>query len=114
LMLPDSSINPRKAASEPHMFVDTGVPRLFRAVYSLGGERARIVIKVAGGGRFFDTDHAFNIGQRNLAALHTLLAGHGYAPHAIDVGGTSSRTLRLEIATGYVTISSPGTSPYRL
>jgi chemotaxis protein CheD len=32
-MLPLSKINPEKARSNPFMFVDTGVPRLFRAIY---------------------------------------------------------------------------------
>lgn len=99
---------------EPHMFVDTGVPRLFKAVYELGGDRSRLVIKVAGGGQFFDADRAFNIGRRNQEALQALLARNGYSAHAMDVGGTCSRTFRLDMSSGSVTISSPGTSPYHL
>ena len=39
LMLPDSSIDATKAAKHPFMFADTGLPRLFHAVYALGGEK---------------------------------------------------------------------------
>jgi chemotaxis protein CheD len=114
LMLPDSTINPDKAAAEPYMFVDTGVPRLFKAVYSLGGDRSRVVVKVAGGAQFFDSQGSFNIGERNCRALQALLARNGHSIHATAVGGASSRTLRLDLSNGLVSISSPGLKPYAL
>lgn len=114
LMLPDSTINLEKATAEPYMFVDTGVPRLFKAVYSLGGDRSRVVVKVAGGAQFFDSQGSFNIGERNCLALQALLARNGHSIHAQDVGGTSSRTLRLDLSNGIVSISSPGLKPYPL
>jgi chemotaxis protein CheD len=114
LMLPDSSINPQKAATHPFMFVDTGVPRLFKTVYSLGGERGRVIIKVAGGAQFFNAGQPLNIGERNQHALRALLAQNGYSARAEDVGGTCSRTLRMDLSDGNVTISSPGASPYPL
>jgi chemotaxis protein CheD len=110
LMLPDSAINPQKAAIQPCMFVDTGVPRLFKAVYNLGGDRSQVIVNVAGGAQFFDSNRTFNIGGRNLDALHELLARDGHSIHAEAVGGTSSRTLRMNLSNGSVTISSPGLS----
>jgi chemotaxis protein CheD len=114
LMLPDSSINPQRAAAEPYMFVDTGVPLLFKAVYNLGGDRFRVVVKVAGGAQFFDPNRSFNIGERNCGALHALLARKGYSIHAEAVGGVCSRTVRLDLSNGNVTISSPGVNLCRL
>jgi chemotaxis protein CheD len=114
LMLPNSKINPQRAEAEPYMFVDTGVPRLFKAVYSLGGERFRVIVKVAGGAQFFDPNRAFNIGERNYEQLHALLARNGYSIHVQDVGGTCSRTVRLDLASGRLTVSSPGITPYVL
>lgn len=114
LMLPDSSISPEKAATQPHMFVDTGVPRLFKSVYSLGGDRSRVLVKVAGGAQFFNKNDTFNIGERNFNALQALLAKNGYSIHAQEVGGFCSRTLRMDLSNGTVTISSPGLNPTRL
>ena len=108
LMLPDSKIDSAKAASAPFMFVDTGVPRLFHAAYNLGADRGRLVVKVAGGAQLLDQQGIFNIGSRNIDALEKLLAQNGLKAHAWDVGGLSSRTLRLDLTTGLVTIKAPG------
>jgi chemotaxis protein CheD len=114
LMLPNSAINPRRAETEPYMFVDTGVPRLFKTVYALGGERSRVIVKVAGGAEFLDPNRTFNIGERNYGQLRALLERNGYSIQAEDVGGTWSRTMRLDLSSGRVTISSPGINPYEL
>ena len=63
VMLPDSKIDSAKAVTAPLMFVDTGVPRLFQAVYNLGADRSRLVVKVAGGAQLLDQAGMFNIGE---------------------------------------------------
>ena len=114
VMLPDSNIDTAKAATAPFMFVDTGVPKLFQAVYNLGGDRRRLVLKVAGGSQFLDQDGVFAIGLRNWRALNNLLGRNGWAAHAQDVGGLSSRTLRIDLSDGKVFIKRPGAEAYNL
>lgn len=114
LMLPDSKIDQNKAQTAPYMFVDTGVPRLFHAVYGLGGEKSRLVVKVAGGAQFMDEKQLFNIGTRNLAALQQIFARNNIVMHAQDTGGTTCRTMRLDLETGKVSIQSPGMEQYLL
>ena len=114
LMLPDSTIDAAKAVSAPFMFADTGVPRLFHAAYNLGADRSRLVIKVAGGAQLLDQQGIFNIGSRNFAAFGKLLAQNGLRAHATDVGGLSSRTVRLDLTNGQVSVNTPGTNLYLL
>lgn len=114
LMLPDSAINVSRASKQPDMFVDTGVPRLFHAAYALGAEKRRLVVKVAGGAQFLDDQRIFNIGQRNIEALQKILSANGVNVAAHDVAGIASRTVRMELATGRVTIQSPSKAPYTL
>lgn len=114
LMLPDSRIDPRKAVTAPFMFVDTGVPRLFKTVFNLGGDRFRLIIKVAGGAQFLGGQRTFNIGERNIRAFEEIIIRNGLAIHARDLGGFNSRTLRFELATGKVSIHSPGNHPRQL
>ena len=114
LMLPDSGIDAEKAEKMPYMFVTTGVPRLFHAVYNLGADRRRVVVKAAGGSQLLDEKGIFNIGQRNYQALTAILSRNGHSIQAWDIGGNTSRTLRFDLETGRVTIKCPGTNPYFL
>ena len=114
IMLPESKIDATKAANMPYMFVDTGVPRLFHAAYNLGAERSRLVLKVAGGAQLLDQEGIFNIGIRNFAALEKLIAQNGLRIQMADVGGLSSRTMRLDLTTGNISIKTPGANPYPL
>jgi chemotaxis protein CheD len=114
VMLPDSTISPEKAATRPHMFMDTGLPRLFHAVFALGANRQQLVVRMAGGAQVLGDQQLFQIGARNVRAAQDMLARNGVGLHAQDVGGCVSRTLRLKLATGTVMVHSPGSSPYAL
>lgn len=114
LMLPDSTIDTAKADDRPAMFVDTGVPRLFHAVYAMGGDKSRLVVTVAGGAELLDSKRIFNIGARNAKATLELLARNGVTPRSTDVGGHESRTIRLDVPTGTVTVVTPGKEPRKL
>lgn len=114
LMLPDSSINPGKGITNPFMFVDTGVPQLFHAVYSMGGEKSRLIVRVAGGAQFLDEKRVFNIGERNFVALEAILARNGVKITSTEVGGRVSRTIRLNLGTGLLTVQVPGSPSFAL
>ncbi len=105
-MLPLSRINLEKARKNPYMFVDTGVPMLFKALYKMGGEKRRMVVKAAGCGRPLGNNEMFKIGERNYMVLKKLLWKNNVLLEAEDIGGSASRTVHFDIATGRVTISS--------
>ena len=107
-MLPLSKINPAKAEANPFMFVDTGVPALFRALYEIGGQKSRMVIKAAGCGNPLGKNEMFKIGERNYTVLRKLLWKNNMLLETEDVGGTASRTIHFDIASGQTVISSNG------
>ena len=111
VMLPSSAIDAEKAARNPAMFVDTGVPMLFRRSYELGAKKERLVVRVAGGAHSGATedDDPFQIGKRNFLTLRKLLWKNNVLVHAHDVGGwQTSRTMRLDLASGEVTVKANG------
>jgi chemotaxis protein CheD len=112
IMLPLSTIDPSKASSNPYMFVDTGVPRLFLECYKLGAQKNRVVLKVAGGAssKANPEDDYFEIGKRNFIMLRKLLWKNGVLIKAHDVGGSDSRTMSLAVVTGDVTLKINGTT----
>ena len=112
VMLPLSTMEPARAQANPFMFVDTGVPALFRECYRLGARKERMIVKVAGGGFNGPTDRAdhFEIGKRNLLTLRKLLWKNGVLLQGEDVGGVNlPRTMRLNVATGAVILTVNGT-----
>ncbi|MFT5368514.1 MAG: chemotaxis protein CheD [Candidatus Latescibacterota bacterium] len=106
IQLPLSTIDVQKGIDRPCMFVDTGIPLLFEEAYRLGAVKSRIHLKVAGGAQFLDIGGKFRIGERNFAILRKMLWKNSVLIEGQDVGGTISRTLFLDIATGEVTIRS--------
>ncbi len=107
-MLPLSKINPQKAAANPYMFVDTGVPELFKNVYGLGGQKSRLVVKAAGCGQPLGNNEMFKIGERNYTILKKLLWKNNVLLEAEDVGGIASRTVHFDLSSGRTVVSSGG------
>ncbi len=108
-MLPLSSINPEKAQANPAMFVDTGVPLLFRALYERGAQKSRLLVKAAGCGAPMGKNEIFKIGERNYTVLKKLLWKNNILLAAEDIGGNQSRTLHFDLDTGEVVVASNGT-----
>lgn len=100
LMLPESSLDATKAERNPYMFADTGIPLLFRQAYAAGAEKKRLVVRVAGGAQVMDDKGVFNIGKRNCLSVRKVLWRAGVTIAAESVGGTESRTVRLEMSSG--------------
>ncbi len=108
-MLPLSTINPEKAAANPYMFVDTGVPRLLTEFFKAGGRKQNMVVKVAGGAAIGALDRGtdfFAIGSRNMVVFRKVLWKNGLMIKAADVGGSRPRTVSLAIGTGEMLIRS--------
>lgn len=103
-MLPLSKINLQKAESNPFMFVDKGVPLLFKTVYQMGGQKQRLIVKAAGCGSPLGKNAMFKIGERNYTVLKKLLLKNNILLEAEDVGGTDSRTVNVDLSSGQTTI----------
>jgi chemotaxis protein CheD len=111
-MLPDSTINPDRAEARPYMFVDTGLPAMFHAVYALGGAKMRMQVRFCGGAEFLDEKKIFQIGKRNIEATLAMLARNGVKVIASETGGHESRTVKLDLANGAFLLDIPGKKPY--
>jgi chemotaxis protein CheD len=107
-MLPLSKINREKAQANPYMFVDTGVPALFKTLYEMGAKKSRLVVKAVGCGNPMGKNEMFKIGERNYTVLKKLLWKNNILLKAEDIGGTKSRTVNFNISSGIAIISSNG------
>jgi chemotaxis protein CheD len=107
-MLPESSLDAERARRLPFLFADTGIPLLLRNACQLGAVRSRIVATAAGGAQMLDPTGTLNIGQRNHLAMRSILANLGVAIQREATGGTLSRTVRIDVASGRVQLWMPG------
>jgi len=108
-MMPEGRMNQEKVVANPFMFVDTGIPILFRKLYEAGGVKDRLVVKVAGGANVHNVSNdRFRIGKRNYIILKKVFWRNNILISAEDVGGHAARTMYLEIGTGRVWLSSGG------
>jgi len=99
-MLPESSLDSAKAAANPFMFADTGIPRLFKSVYGLGGIKGRMRVIMVGGSQVLDQKGFFNIGKRNEMAARKLFHRNNVVIDFAQTGGNSNRTIRLAVKDG--------------
>jgi chemotaxis protein CheD len=108
-MLPQSRPEMGASVSEhPFRYADTGTALLFRRAYELGADKRRLQLYLAGGASVVGNGGLFNVGKRNHTAIRKLLWKAGVLVHGEDVGGTYSRTVRLDSASGKFVISTPG------
>ncbi len=109
-MLPEAREEADHGEERAAMFVNTGIPRLFKACYALGAEKPRLELRVAGGAALrakADGDY-FQIGKRNFQMLRKLLWKNNVLISAQEVGGNQSRTMTLDLQTGEVRLRSKG------
>jgi chemotaxis protein CheD len=108
-MLPESSLEPapQRSVAQPFRYADTGIPLLFRSAYALGAEKKRLQVQAAGAATVIEDGGIFNIGKRNYAAMRKILWRAGVLMHAEAIGGTQSRTVRLDVGTGAFWVRGP-------
>ncbi|TPV92796.1 MAG: chemotaxis protein CheD [Myxococcales bacterium FL481] len=104
-MLPTGELNPTRAESTPAVFVDRGLPALFRAAYALGAIKSRTVVRIVGAASRYDGRET-TIGRKNVAMAKKLLWRNSVRIVRSIVGGTDSRTLYLSVETGELRVQA--------
>jgi len=109
-LLPESRINPERAAQQPAVFADVGIPLLFKTLAAHGVDKRRALVKLAGGAEIalLQGSSALNVGRRNALAAKEILWRLGILVKAEALGGNAARTVWLQLADGALTVSSGG------
>jgi len=106
IVLPES---PGRLDTETaHKFADHAVPALLDGLYELGGSRLFTRAVLVGGAAMFGDAGGMDVGTRNAVAVRELMAGRRVHVAAEAVGGTRGRTIRVDVASGGVTVREAG------
>ena len=104
IVLPETSGSP--AFSALNKFADQAVPALLDGLHELGGSRVFMQAYLVGGASMFAS--VADIGERNASAVRRLLAGRRVPVAAEEVGGSMGRTIRVDVASGEVSVREAG------
>ena len=91
----------------PVKFIDGGLKAFLDRFAKHGGRSGRAQFKAAGGAAMLAiAPGGLEIGRRNAEAVVSGLAAVGLTLLARDLGGTSGRTVQLEVGTGRLLVKS--------
>lgn len=111
IMLPDSTQITSQTLNVPK-FADTGVKELVDQIVKAGGNRTRLVAKIAGGAQMFAFQGSGNelmaVGERNARAVRKVLGELKIPILADDCGENYGRTVIFDPATGDYVIKAVG------
>ena len=109
-LLPESRINPQRAAEQPAAFADTGIPLVFQAAYKLGAAKvadARAAASAAPRSPAIRPVAALSTSAgRNLLAAKNVLWRNGVLIEKEEVGGRTVRTVHMTVNDGRVQVST--------
>lgn len=106
--LPTSTMDAERARKQPLMFADSGLETLINEMVAQGANKRRLKVRLAGGAKMFEDSSTFDIGKRNHTAIRKALWQHGLFVDAEQVGGSTPRTVYLNVADGKVTLKAGG------
>lgn len=117
--LPASRFGVHQRQDKPGYYADTAIACLLQSLNALGQNAGYsgngLQAKLVGGANVLEKKfYDFDIGVRIAQELHHLLNKQRIPIVASDTGGTISRTVSLETATGRVTVSSRARPPLSL
>lgn len=93
IMLPWSK-DANSAADNMRRYADTGITELIQRMCDSGAKKYRLTAKIAGGAQMFSTNSAvFNIGERNVEAVKTVLDTYRIPIVAEQTGLNFGRTV---------------------
>jgi chemotaxis protein CheD len=111
VMLPEAG--GRVSDASPGRYADRAVPALLSLLRALGAYPAALEAVVVGGAQMFPGT-GMDIGARNEVAVRAALRAARVPVTAAATAGSIGRTVRIEVATGTVTVREAGTQEVTL
>jgi chemotaxis protein CheD len=106
--MPESKGFEQQSKENPYKFGDAGIPAMIDKLYKAGADRNRLVVGIFGGASMLSNDSVFQIGVRNARTSKKMLWQCALFLKHEDIGGTSNRTVSLDIDTGLIRIKKDG------
>lgn len=115
ILLPHDSGNLGK--KDPYKYANTAIIEMVRQMEKQGCSKLFLTAKIAGGAQMFSVNNShisqnssspFNIGERNIQSVRSVLKFLNIPIVAEDVGGNYGRTMKFDLSKGLIIIKSVG------
>jgi len=103
-MLPSAAEAGDENPEKPGKYVDTGIETLYKELIGAGTDPKNLRAKVAGGSDMLGLSDGPTVGERNVAAVRTVLQNREIPIVAAETGGDQGRSLSFETATARLRI----------
>jgi len=116
IVLPDS-LKILKENTQHGKYADTAVPEILKKMISMGANKSKLIIKIAGGAQMFNLQkgtNILNIGFRNTIAVKAALSKEGLTVVKSDTGGNKGRTFKLDVQSGAFSVKLIGQNEVEL
>jgi len=107
VLLPSAQMS--RDRTNPAKFPETAIPTLIADMRRLGAKQERLTARIVGGASMFGNllpARGINIGERNIAAVRTVLATERVPIVGEDVGSDYGRSVYLSVEDGRVEVRS--------
>ncbi len=105
IMLPNS-----KEVSKQHdnmkKFADSGIYILLSEMERKGANMSKLTAKIAGGAQMFAGVNTFNIGERNVISVKSILTKYNIPIIAEQTGDKIGRTIFFDVSSGMLEVKS--------
>jgi Chemotaxis protein; stimulates methylation of MCP proteins len=102
IALPTDPVIQKKEINLPAYYATSGVPCLIeKMIYEYGCNINELEIELFGAAKSIHKKDIFHIGQKNLYTVKQLLNNMNLRYKASETGGSKSRTLIMDVETGY-------------
>ena len=99
---PAAAKDPQEATRTPATYADSGIKALLWALQCAGARKEHLRFHLVGGACMSGGAGVLNIGKKNVLAARKALWSAGGLVESEHVGGTASRTVRMDVASGQV------------
>ncbi|MGE5630373.1 MAG: chemotaxis protein CheD [Caulobacteraceae bacterium] len=106
IALPSPDLSSDDGSPGPCYYAITAVPFLINKICSeFGCLKGELIIEIFGGAKSVRDNDVFKIGQKNVETVKRILNDLNLVYNATKTGGTYSRTLEMDVATGKVKVA---------
>jgi chemotaxis protein CheD len=91
-------------------FADVLIPGMIKELEGMGGRKKYLTAYIVGGASLFNVQpgNSFNIGEKNLESVRSVLKGHGIPFFELHVGGNRGRRVLFNLTSGDIDIKHLG------